>query len=206
MATSHRPQDTLSKRVKPLIRRSSGSTRAAPPAPAPRRKTVSPLVPAPAATPAAVSRAGTTCQHLRTGPAQAKPPQQPLSARARDNEARAYLHAPTPRDSRSVPSDSLKVTPTAPSALYATRGGGPGGLTIIAILDLLGGAAQCMGFSFQPLTPLSAWHCMGGCVGKPLQTGSRAESREPADSDNSFRSFFDRTICSFRSSFLLYHA
>ena len=36
------------------------------------------------------------------------------------------------------------VTPTAPSALYATRGGGPGGLTIIAILDLLGGAAQCM--------------------------------------------------------------
>ena len=63
MATSHRPQDTLSKRVKPLIRRSSGSTRAAPPAPAPRRKTVSPLVPAPAATPAAVSRAGTTCQH-----------------------------------------------------------------------------------------------------------------------------------------------
>ena len=108
MATSHRPQDTLSKRVKPLIRRSSGSTRAAPPAPAPRRKTVSPLVPAPAATPAAVSRAGTTCQHLRTGPAQAKPPQQPLSARARDNEARAYLHAPTPRDSRSVPSDSVK--------------------------------------------------------------------------------------------------
>ena len=40
--------------------------------------------------------------------AQAKPPQQPLSARARDNEARAYLHAPTPRDSRSVPSDSVK--------------------------------------------------------------------------------------------------
>ena len=36
------------------------------------------------------------------------------------------------------------VTPTAPSALYATRAGGPGGLTIIAILDLLGGAAQCM--------------------------------------------------------------
>ena len=36
------------------------------------------------------------------------------------------------------------VTPTAPSALYASRGGGPGGLTIIAILDLLGGAAQCM--------------------------------------------------------------
>ena len=103
-----RSRYTLSKRVKPLIRRSSGSTRAAPPAPAPRRKTVSPLVPAPAATPAAVSRAGTTCQHLRTGPAQAKPPQQPLSARARDNEARAYLHAPTPRDSRSVPSDSVK--------------------------------------------------------------------------------------------------
>ena len=36
------------------------------------------------------------------------------------------------------------VTPTAPYALYAARGGGPGGLTIIAILDLLGGAAQCM--------------------------------------------------------------
>ena len=36
------------------------------------------------------------------------------------------------------------VTPTAPSALYASHGGGPGGLTIIAILDLLGGAAQCM--------------------------------------------------------------
>ena len=36
------------------------------------------------------------------------------------------------------------VTPTAPYALYASRGGGPGGLTIIAILDLLGGAAQCM--------------------------------------------------------------
>ena len=78
----------MSKRVKPLIRRSSGSTRAAPPAPAPRRKTVSPLVPAPAATPAAVSRAGTTCQHLRTGPAQAKPPQQPLLARTRDDESR----------------------------------------------------------------------------------------------------------------------
>ena len=108
VATSHRPQDTLSKRVKPLIRRSSGSTRAAPPAPAPRRKTVSPLVTAPAATPTAVSSASATCQHLRTGPAQAKPPQQPLSARARDNEARAYLHAPTPRDSRSVPSDSVK--------------------------------------------------------------------------------------------------
>ena len=36
------------------------------------------------------------------------------------------------------------VTPTAPYALYAARGGGPGGLTIIAILELLGGAAQCM--------------------------------------------------------------
>ena len=36
------------------------------------------------------------------------------------------------------------VTPTAPSALYATRGGGPGGLTIIAIPDLLGGAARCV--------------------------------------------------------------
>ena len=36
------------------------------------------------------------------------------------------------------------VTSTAPYALYASRGGGPGGLTIIAILDLLGGAAQCM--------------------------------------------------------------
>ena len=73
------------------------------------------------------------------------------------------------------------VTPTAPSALYATRGGGPGGLTIIAILDLLGGAAQCMvaagpmhGILFQPLTPLSAWHCMGGCVlyAQPAYTGA----------------------------------
>ena len=88
VATSHRPQDTLSKRVKPLIRRSSGSTRAAPPAPAPRRKTVSPLVTAPAATPTAVSSASATCQHLRTGPAQAKPPQQPLLARTRDDESR----------------------------------------------------------------------------------------------------------------------
>ena len=64
------------------------------------------------------------------------------------------------------------VTSTAPYALYASRGGGPGGLTIIAILDLLGGAAQCMvaagpmqhGILFQPLTHVSAWHCMGGCV------------------------------------------
>eukprot|EP01048_Picozoa_sp_COSAG05_P002470 COSAG05_NODE_102_length_19076_cov_21.766612_2_plen_224_part_00 len=40
--------------------------------------------------------------------------------------------------------DRHNVTPTAPYALYASRGGGPGGLTIIAILDLLGGAAQCM--------------------------------------------------------------
>ena len=164
MATSHRPQDTLSKRVKPLIRRSSGSTRAAPPAPAPRRKTVSPLVPAPAATPAAVSRAGTTCQHLRTGPAQAKPPQQPLSARARDNEARAYLHAPTPRDSRSVPSDSVKCH--SDHAVRPLRGsrrrphprsvGWRGAMR--AWLQ-----AQCMGFYGSQLTHVSASHCMGGC-------------------------------------------
>ena len=171
MATSHRPQDTLSKRVKPLIRRSSGSTRAAPPAPAPRRKTVSPLVPAPAATPAAVSRAGTTCQHLRTGPAQAKPPQQPLSARARDNEARAYLHAPTPRDSRSVPSDSVKchsdhaVRPLRGSRRRPRRAdhhrhprsvGWRG--AVRAWLQ-----AQCMGFYGSQLTHVSASHCMGGC-------------------------------------------
>eukprot|EP01048_Picozoa_sp_COSAG05_P010826 COSAG05_NODE_978_length_6327_cov_7.588150_2_plen_79_part_00 len=30
------------------------------------------------------------------------------------------------------------VTPTAPHALYAARGGGPGGLTIIAIPELFG--------------------------------------------------------------------
>ena len=108
MATSHRPQDTLSKRVKPLIRRSSGSTRAAAPAAAPCQRDVSPLVSRPLSTTTAASAATAVIRHLRTGPAQAKPPQQPLSARARDNEARAYLHAPTPRDSRSVPSDSVK--------------------------------------------------------------------------------------------------
>ena len=50
------------------------------------------------------------------------------------------------------------VTPTAPYALYAARGGGPGGLTIIAILHvdlLLGlyGAARCGGCCCRP----NAW-------------------------------------------------
>ena len=64
------------------------------------------------------------------------------------------------------------VTPTAPSALYAARGGGPGGLTIIAILDLLGGAAQCM-VAAGPMHGIQLpatdackciWHCMGRAV------------------------------------------
>ena len=88
MATSHRPQDTLSKRVKPLIRRSSGSTRAAAPAAALCQRDVSPLVSRPLSTTTAASAATAVIRHLRTGPAQAKPPQQPLSACARDDESR----------------------------------------------------------------------------------------------------------------------
>ena len=64
------------------------------------------------------------------------------------------------------------VTPTAPSALYATRGGGPGGLTIIAILDLLGGAAQCMvaagpnAWDSVPATDACKWMALyGGLCG-----------------------------------------
>ena len=58
------------------------------------------------------------------------------------------------------------VTPTAPYALYAARGGGPGGLTIIAILDLLGGAAQCMvaagpnAWDSVPATDATTGKCM----------------------------------------------
>ena len=69
------------------------------------------------------------------------------------------------------------VTPTAPYALYASRGGGPGGLTIIAILDLLGGAAQCM-VAAGPmhgiqLPATDACKCMalyGGLCGRVLDT------------------------------------
>ena len=64
------------------------------------------------------------------------------------------------------------VTPTAPYALYAARGGGPGGLTIIAILDLLGGAAQCMvaagpnAWDSVPATDACKWMALYGglCV------------------------------------------
>ena len=51
----------------------------------------------------------------------------------------AYLRAPTPRDSRSVPLERAKVTPIASYDLYAARGGGLGRLTIADIPDLLGG-------------------------------------------------------------------
>ena len=60
------------------------------------------------------------------------------------------------------------VTPTAPYALYAARGGGPGGLTIIAILDLLGGAAQCMvaagpnAWDSVPATDACKWMALYG--------------------------------------------
>ena len=64
------------------------------------------------------------------------------------------------------------VTPTAPYALYASRGGGPGGLTIIAILDLLGGAAQCMvaagpnAWDSVPATDACKWMALyGGLCG-----------------------------------------
>ena len=64
------------------------------------------------------------------------------------------------------------VTPTAPYALYAARGGGPGGLTIIAILELLGGAAQCMvagrpnAWDSVPATDACKWMALyGGLCG-----------------------------------------
>ena len=61
------------------------------------------------------------------------------------------------------------VTPTAPYALYATRGGGPGGLTIIAILDRLGGVARCV----RGCRP-NAWDSLpatGACKCMPLYGG-----------------------------------
>ena len=76
----------------------------------PRRKTVSPLVSDPVATPTAVSSFFATCEHLRTGLAQAKQPQQPLSACGRDDESRGL---PTCAGAaglafRVVPLDSVK--------------------------------------------------------------------------------------------------
>ena len=66
----------------------AGSTRAAALAAAPCQIDVSPLVSRPFSTTTAVSSATAVIRHLRTGPAQAKPPQQPLSACERDDETR----------------------------------------------------------------------------------------------------------------------
>ena len=82
------PQRAQVVQVKPLIRRSSGSTRAAAPAAAQCQRDVSPLVSRPLSTTTAAFAATAVIRHLRTGPAQAKPPQQPLSACARDDGSR----------------------------------------------------------------------------------------------------------------------
>ena len=78
-----------------------------------------------------------------------------------DSEAGSKLRVPEPWVGPNV-------TPTAPYALYAARGGGPGGLTIIAILDLLGGAAQCMvaagpnAWDSVPATDACKWMALYG--------------------------------------------
>ena len=148
MATSHRPQDTLSKRVKPLIRRSSGSTRRLPaqPPPPPRRAKEPSLrsshdrcrLPRPPPPPPPSS--GTSAPAL---PKQNHPNSRCQLVRGTMRLGLTYMRR---RRGTRAPCHRVgpNVTPTAPYALYAARGGGPGGLTIIAILDLLGGAAQCM--------------------------------------------------------------
>ena len=109
MAGGHRPQDTCQGGSNRLSAAAAGSTRAAALAAAHCQIDVSPLVSRPFSTTTAVSSATAVIRHLRTGPAQAKPPQQPLSACERDDERLgAYLRAPTPQDSLSVPLDRAK--------------------------------------------------------------------------------------------------
>ena len=85
----------------------------------------------------------------------------------------AYLRAPTPRDSRSVPSDRAKchsdraVRPLRFSRRRPRRADHhrhPGSVGWRGPMH--GGCRPnaCMGFSFQPQTHVSAWHCMGGCA------------------------------------------